>query len=367
MRDHPVADPVNRHVGCLSERSRERERPRRRTGRPVAPGPGRPVRPGRASSTTAATAALASAGAGAAAPSAAAGRPVEAVRGFVERGLQRGQRRHERSFASPRSVSRPRLTRLRTTASETRTDAAMSLYERCSSTRARTASAWSGGSRSSSSSARSSAPRRSIRSVDLVVDLQPRQRELAPRPVLHLPLLDRAHQPVARDAVQPRQAFAAVGLVALRAQQRGRERLRRQVRGELRVLRAAHEVPEHRRLVPPIEHAERGRACSASPPAAARRTSPPSRPLTGTERVFVTRRVGGRGSMTRGEDKAGSMTRAATRPRCDRRRRNWTGERRGIGGRRGLAVAAVRPGSSQPRSCAALGLCTPSPCRETDS
>ena len=46
---------------------------------------------------------------------------------------------------------------------------------------------------------------------EVVVDLQPRQREPAPRAVLDAALLDRAHQPMAGDAVEPREGLAASG------------------------------------------------------------------------------------------------------------------------------------------------------------
>jgi hypothetical protein len=59
------------------------------------------------------------------------------------------------------------------------------------------------------------------------------------------------------DPVQPRHRRALVGPEAVGAVERGGERLRRQVGGELGVARTAHEVREQRRDMAAVEHRER--------------------------------------------------------------------------------------------------------------
>ena len=114
-------------VGRERERVREHERVLGHGGglRPARAGGS--VRAGSATRIAAAAAAAATAGASSRQVEPSAATPVVPVRGRFERRLEIGEGAHGRPFASPRSVSNPRLTRLRTTASEVFTESAMSL------------------------------------------------------------------------------------------------------------------------------------------------------------------------------------------------------------------------------------------------
>jgi hypothetical protein len=79
------------------------------------------------------------------------------------------------------------------------------------------------------------------------------------RAPLHAAALERVQQLVARDPEQPVHGGAALGVEPVQALERARERLSRQVGAELRVARAADEVPEHRCRMPAVEARERVR------------------------------------------------------------------------------------------------------------
>ena len=123
--------------------------------------------------------------------------------------------------------------------------------------RARIASAWSIGKLASSASTRSSPPIRSIRStasssstITPIPSLRRARSSTRPRSQARRNLFE-------SDPEQPRRGRTARGIEAPHAHERGGERLRGEIGGQLRLAGAPHEEPQQQSLVAAVELGER--------------------------------------------------------------------------------------------------------------
>ena len=125
--------------------------------------------------------------------------------------------------------------------------------------RARTAARWSSGrAASATSTLRELGVGHRLDALEhLVRELDARHPHPPARPALDVAAAMEGHELAPRDAVQPRRRRAALGREAPTARQRGRERLRREVGGQLGVADAAAEVGDDAADVRAVERRER--------------------------------------------------------------------------------------------------------------